>query len=60
MFDAEHFFDGFKNNKNYAFDCLKSAYDSGAKWIILCDTNGVYTLSRSIGNRYEVCKNTIR
>jgi 2-isopropylmalate synthase len=40
MFDAEHFFDGFKNNKNYAISCIKSAYDNGARWIVLCDTNG--------------------
>ena len=40
MFDAEHFFDGFKNNKEYALSCIKSAYDNGATWIVLCDTNG--------------------
>ena len=40
MFDAEHFFDGFKNNKDYAISCVKSAYDNGARWIVLCDTNG--------------------
>ena len=40
MFDAEHFFDGFKANPNYALSCLKAAFDQGARWIILCDTNG--------------------
>ena len=40
MFDAEHFFDGFKNNKEYALSCIKSAYDNGARWVVLCDTNG--------------------
>ena len=40
LFDAEHFFDGYKANSNYALDCLKHAYDSGARWIVLCDTNG--------------------
>ncbi len=40
MFDAEHFFDGYKNNKSYALSCIKSAYDNGARWIVLCDTNG--------------------
>jgi len=40
IFDAEHFFDGYKNNKNYAISCIKSAYDNGARWIVLCDTNG--------------------
>jgi len=40
MFDAEHFFDGFKNNKEYAISCIKSAYENGARWVVLCDTNG--------------------
>ena len=40
MFDAEHFFDGYKANDKYALSCLKAAFDQGARWIILCDTNG--------------------
>ena len=40
MFDAEHFFDGYKANSKYALSCLKAAFDQGARWIILCDTNG--------------------
>ena len=40
MFDAEHFFDGYKANPSYALSCLKSAFDEGARWIVLCDTNG--------------------
>ena len=40
MFDAEHFFDGYKANPKYAISCLKAAFDEGARWIILCDTNG--------------------
>ena len=40
MFDAEHFFDGYKTNPEYAISCLKAAFDNGARWIILCDTNG--------------------
>ena len=40
LFDAEHFFDGYKNNPNYALDCLKQAYEEGARWVVLCDTNG--------------------
>ncbi|MDC0215972.1 citramalate synthase [Candidatus Pelagibacter sp.] len=40
MFDAEHFFDGYKNNSKYAVSCLKAAFDNGARWIVLCDTNG--------------------
>src|SRR5260221_12332495 len=40
MFDAEHFFDGYKANPSYALDCLMAAYQNGARWVILCDTNG--------------------
>ncbi len=40
LFDAEHFFDGYKSNPSYALDCLKAAYDAGARWVVLCDTNG--------------------
>lgn len=40
VFDAEHFFDGYKANKEYASQVVKAAYDSGARWIVLCDTNG--------------------
>lgn len=40
MFDAEHFFDGYKANPTYALDCLKAAHEGGARWMVLCDTNG--------------------
>lgn len=40
FFDAEHFFDGFKANKDFALACLKRAFDSGADVLVLCDTNG--------------------
>ena len=40
LFDAEHFFDGYKANPNYAITCLKAAMDAGARWMVLCDTNG--------------------
>lgn len=40
MFDAEHFFDGFKRNEEYALESISAAYKNGARWIILCDTNG--------------------
>ncbi|WP_417241008.1 citramalate synthase [Celeribacter halophilus] len=40
LFDAEHFFDGYKANPDYALACCKVAYDAGARWIVLCDTNG--------------------
>ncbi len=40
MLDAEHFFDGFKANPDYAIKCLAAAREAGARWIVLCDTNG--------------------
>lgn len=40
FYDAEHFFDGYKGNKEYALKTLKTAEDAGADRIILCDTNG--------------------
>ncbi len=40
LFDAEHFFDGYRANPAYALDCLRTARDAGARWIVLCDTNG--------------------
>ena len=40
LFDAEHFFDGYRANPAYALSCLHAAYGAGARWIVLCDTNG--------------------
>ncbi len=40
MFDAEHFFDGFKEDESYSFACLEAALEGGADWLVLCDTNG--------------------
>lgn len=40
MFDSEHFFDGYKANPAYALDCAQAAYKAGARWVVLCDTNG--------------------
>ncbi|MDV4145657.1 citramalate synthase [Shimia sp. FJ5] len=40
LFDAEHFFDGYKANPAYAIETVKAAYDAGARWVVLCDTNG--------------------
>ena len=48
LFDAEHFFDGYKANPDYALDCLKAAYEAGARWVVLCDTNGG-TLPQEVG-----------
>ena len=40
LFDAEHFFDGYKANAPYALDAVLAAYQAGARWVVLCDTNG--------------------
>ena len=40
MFDAEHFFDGYRSNRRYALNVLRAAENGGAEWLILCDTNG--------------------
>src|SRR4029079_8557929 len=40
MLDCEHFFDGYKENPQFELACAKAAYDSGARWVVLCDTNG--------------------
>ena len=40
LYDAEHFFDGYKDNPGYAVEVCKAALDAGARWIVLCDTNG--------------------
>ncbi|MBI1418239.1 MAG: citramalate synthase [Limimaricola sp.] len=40
LFDAEHFFDGYKANPGYALEAIHAAFDAGARWIVLCDTNG--------------------
>jgi 2-isopropylmalate synthase len=55
MFDAEHFFDGYKANRDYAMQCIKAAHDNGARWVVLCDTNGgtlPHDIERIVG---EVC-----
>ena len=52
VFDAEHFFDGYKSNPDYATKCAKAAYEAGARWIVLCDTNGgamPYEVERIVG-----------
>lgn len=40
MLDCEHFFDGYKANPDYALACAKTAFEAGARWVVLCDTNG--------------------
>lgn len=48
LFDAEHFFDGYRANPTYALSCLHAALEAGARWIVLCDTNGG-TLPAEVG-----------
>ncbi|MCS7228151.1 MAG: citramalate synthase, partial [Endomicrobia bacterium] len=40
IYDAEHFFDGYKSDKRYALECIETAYSAGAECIVLADTNG--------------------
>jgi len=40
MIDCEHFFDGYKGNRAYALAVARTAYEAGARWVVLCDTNG--------------------
>src|ERR1700728_741650 len=56
LLDCEHFFDGYKANPGYAIACAKAAYDEGARWVVLCDTNGgtlPHEVEKIVG---EVCK----
>ncbi len=48
LFDAEHFFDGYRADPGYALACLKAALGAGAAWVVLCDTNGG-TLPAEVG-----------
>jgi 2-isopropylmalate synthase len=62
MFDAEHFFDGYKKNPEYALKVLKEAESAGADWLVLCDTNGG-TMPWEIKSIFEevrkVCKSSL-
>ena len=49
MIDCEHFFDGYKANPKYALACAEAAYVAGARWVVLCDTNGG-TLPNEVGD----------
>jgi 2-isopropylmalate synthase len=56
LLDCEHFFDGYKANPVYALACAKAAYDEGARWVVLCDTNGgtmPHEVEQIVG---DVCK----
>jgi 2-isopropylmalate synthase len=56
LLDCEHFFDGYKANPGYALACAQAAYQEGARWVVLCDTNGgtlPHEVERIVG---DVCK----
>src|SRR5256886_15388219 len=59
LFDAEHFFDGFRANREYALATLKAAAGGGAHWLVLCDTNGG-TLPPDLVAIIQVVKRTVR
>lgn len=40
IIDAEHFFDGYKSNRDFTMACIEAAIEEGARWVVLCDTNG--------------------
>ena len=40
MYDAEHFFDGYRADRDYALSTLRAARQAGARTLVLCDTNG--------------------
>ncbi len=60
VFDAEHFFDGYKSNPDYATETLIAAVEGGTDWLVLCDTNGgsfpseIYEITRRIVNKFSV------
>jgi len=63
IYDAEHFFDGYKNNREYALETLSTAVDAGAEFLVLCDTNGgtltfelvsiIDDVRRTLGEKYN-------
>ena len=62
IFDAEHFFDGYKSNPEYALKVLEAAVKGGADWVVLCDTNGgtlpheIYEITKKVKERFKNTK----
>src|SRR5437867_3101496 len=56
LLDCEHFFDGYKANPEFALACAKAAYEEGARWVVLCDTNGGTLPHEVEAIVSEVCK----
>ncbi|MFN4228195.1 MAG: citramalate synthase, partial [Candidatus Ratteibacteria bacterium] len=59
FFDAEHFFDGFKDNADYAIKCLKAAEEAGADCLVLCDTNGG-TLPQEVETIFKKVRDAVK
>ncbi|MDD4588322.1 MAG: citramalate synthase [Heliobacteriaceae bacterium] len=59
IFDAEHFFDGYKANAGYALAAIRAAEQAGADWVVLCDTNGgvlpheMLAITRAVGQELK-------
>ena len=59
MIDCEHFFDGFKSNRDFSFSCIDKALSSGARWVVLCDTNGgtlpneIFEIVSQVNNKFS-------
>ncbi|MGG2201217.1 MULTISPECIES: citramalate synthase [Paenibacillus] len=58
IYDAEHFFDGYKSNPDYALATIRKAEEAGADWIVLCDTNGG-TLPHEITDIVKVVRQSV-
>ncbi len=57
ILDAEHFFDGYRANPDYALRCVRAGYEAGARWVVLCDTNGgslPHDVARIVGEVVKV------
>ena len=63
FFDAEHFFDGYKQDASYALACLDAAVAGGASWLVLCDTNGgtlpyeIERITSEVSERFDIASN---
>ena len=62
MLDAEHFFDGFLSNQDYAMKVIKTALDAGARWVVLCDTRGamlphdIEKIITAVGKKFDLSR----
>ena len=56
--DAEHFFDGYRDNRDYALEVLRTAYDAGAEVVALCDTNGGHAAAAGSPTSSTTCSTT--